>query len=263
MKYNKDIERVIAQIAEVAGYLWQRGWAERNGGNISYNITEWADRRLLKLKPIAPETPLERPVEHLSGNLFVVTGTGRRMRYVASAPMENASLIRISDGGSSYAIVAEKAIAPTSELPSHLLMHNYLRGRGIPNRVVVHTHPTELIAMSHNPEFLPKDVLGRLLWSMIPETRAFCPKGVGIAPYTLPGSLALADATVGLLDDYQVVIWEKHGALAVGEDIIEAFDMIDTLSKSAQIYLAARSMGFTPTGMTDTQMNELKEAFDL
>ena len=41
--YNEEIERAIARMAEVAGYLWQRGWAERNGGNISCDITEWAD----------------------------------------------------------------------------------------------------------------------------------------------------------------------------------------------------------------------------
>jgi len=39
--------------------------------------------------------------------------------------------------------------------------------------------------------------------------------------------------------------------------------MIDTLSKSAQIYLTAKSMGFEPEGMTQEQMNELKIAFNL
>ncbi|MEE1317442.1 MAG: rhamnulose-1-phosphate aldolase, partial [Prevotella sp.] len=33
------LEAVINQIAEVTGYLWQKGWAERNGGNITVNIT--------------------------------------------------------------------------------------------------------------------------------------------------------------------------------------------------------------------------------
>ena len=33
----------IDKVAEVAGYLWQKGWAERNGGNITINITEWVD----------------------------------------------------------------------------------------------------------------------------------------------------------------------------------------------------------------------------
>ena len=34
---------VIDQVAEVTGYLWQKGWAERNGGNITVNVTEFMD----------------------------------------------------------------------------------------------------------------------------------------------------------------------------------------------------------------------------
>ena len=33
----------VEKVAEVAGYLWQKGWAERNGGNITVNITEHID----------------------------------------------------------------------------------------------------------------------------------------------------------------------------------------------------------------------------
>ena len=65
------------------------------------------------------------------------------------------------------------------------------------------------------------------------------------------------------LDDYDVVMWTKHGALAIGTDLIEAFDQIDVLSKSAKIYESARSMGFVPTGMSDAEMQELKEVFGL
>lgn len=30
----------ITDAAEVAGMLWQKGWAERNGGNIVVNVTD-------------------------------------------------------------------------------------------------------------------------------------------------------------------------------------------------------------------------------
>ena len=36
---NAALMAEIERIAEVAGYLWTRGWAERNGGNISVNVT--------------------------------------------------------------------------------------------------------------------------------------------------------------------------------------------------------------------------------
>lgn len=237
---NDKLECQIADVAEVAGYLWQRGWAERNGGNISVNITDLLTDEEKVLPAISERYPLPKVMNALKGNFFLVTGTNRRMRYVASHPMENMAVIR-----------------------THLSMHDYLKGRGVDNKVVLHTHPTDLVAMTHNRAFLQPDVLGKLLWSMIPETRVIVPKGLGIVPYKLPGSLELADATIRLLDRYDVVMWEKHGALAVGSDVIECFDMIDTLSKSAQIYLQARAMGFEPEGLTDEQSEELRKAFRL
>lgn len=262
--FNDEIQHAIALMAEAAGYLWQRGWAERNGGNISCDISEWADDRLRNAQPLSEPIALGRSYDCLCGAFFLVTGTNKRMRYVASAPLENASVIRIGGDGRSYRIIASAPVRPTSELPAHLAIHDNLRRSGRTRiRSVLHTHPTELVAMTHNPAFLDKDVLGTLLWSMIPETRAFCPRGLGIVPYELPGSERLADRTIELLADYDVVMWEKHGALAVGPDPVEAFDMIDTLSKSAQIYIAARSMGFEPDGMTRGQMDEMKAAFRL
>ena len=31
------LKQEVDKVAEVAGYLWQNGWAERNGGNITIN----------------------------------------------------------------------------------------------------------------------------------------------------------------------------------------------------------------------------------
>lgn len=263
MKYNEKLQSRIDEVAEVAGYLWEKGWAERNGGNISYNITDVVDDNIRALTPVSEKFPIGKPVPALSGNYFLVTGTGKRMRYVHSSPMDNASIIRISGDGSYYEIMAEKPIRPTSELPSHLMIHNHMAEQGRDIKAVIHTHPIELVAMTHNPAMLEKDVLGKILWSMIPETRAFCPKGLGIIPYTCPGTVELAEATVRELDEYDIVMWEKHGAVGIGADLIEPFDMIDTFTKSAKIYMSAMAMDFTPAGMTDAQMDEMKEKFNL
>jgi rhamnulose-1-phosphate aldolase len=253
----------IAEVAEVAGYLWQKGWAERNGGNITINITDVIDEEIRNTKPISNIIPIGRTLPHLKGTYFFAKGTNKRMRDLARRPMENGAIIRIADDCSSYEIIADQAVKPTSELASHLSMHNYLISKGSSYKAALHTHPIDLVAMTHNPAFREKDKLSCLLWSMIPETRAFCPRGLGIIPYALPGSFALADATIKELDEYDVVAWEKHGVCAVGETITEAFDMIDTLSKSAQIYLTAKSMGFEPQGMSLEQMDELKREFHL
>ena len=185
------------------------------------------------------------------------------MRDLARWPMDNGSVIRILDDCASYVIIADNPVNPTSELPSHLTVHNHLIEKGSNYKATVHTHPIELVAMSHNREMLAKDVLTKILWSMIPETKAFCPLGLGIIPYTLPGSNELADATLKELDDYDVVLWEKHGVFAQGLDVMDAFDQIDVLCKSAKIYISAKCMGFTPEGMSDEQMAEMSRAFNL
>ena len=254
----------IDQVAEVAGYLWQKGWAERNGGNITINITEFVDDTMRALPALTEPRPIGKTLPHLEGCWFYCKGTGRRMRDLARDPMANGAVIRILPGCTNYEIVADAPIAPTSELPSHLAVHDYLLAQGSPYRASLHTHPIELVALSHSRKWLEKDAATRMLWSMIPETKAFCPRGLGIVPYLLPSSVELAEATLRTLDeDYDVVLWEKHGVFAVDTDILNAFDQVDVLNKAAQIYLAARGMGFEPDGMTDAQLRELSDAFGL
>ncbi|MCD7976283.1 MAG: rhamnulose-1-phosphate aldolase [Tannerellaceae bacterium] len=246
---NEKLMAEIGRIAEVAGYLWTRGWAERNGGNISVNITDLMSEEEKELPAICEPYPLLAAMTGLCGHIFYVTGTGKRMRYVAQDPLGNGSIIRIAPDGASFEIIAEQEIPPTSELPSHLMMHNYLRSSGRDNKVVLHTHPTDLIGLTHCKPFLNSETITRLLWSMIPECRIIVPKGIGIVPYEIPGTLALALATIRQLEKHDVVFWEKHGILAVGEDLVECFDTIDTLSKSAQIFFSARMAGYEPEGM--------------
>lgn len=253
----------IDNVAEVAGYLWQKGWAERNGGNITINITEYVDDGIREMPAISEVKQIGTTLPYLKGCYFYCKGTNKRMRDLARWPMENGSVIRILDDCASYVIIADRPVLPTSELPSHLSVHNYLISKDSPYKASVHTHPIELIAMTHCKKYLEKDIATNLLWSMIPETKAFCPRGLGIIPYKLPSSVELADATISQLDEYDVVMWEKHGVFAVDVDVMAAFDQVDVLNKSALIYIAARNMGFEPDGMSQEQMKEMTWAFNL
>ena len=257
------LKKEVEKIAEVAGYLWQNGWAERNGGNITVNVTIFIDDEVRNMPAISEVKQIGTTLPFLKGCYFYCKGTGKRMRDLARWPMDNGSLILIIDYCASYVIIAYNLVQPTIELPSHLTVHNHLIEKGSSYNATVHTHPIELVAMSHSKEFLKKDVLTNILWSMIPETKAFCPLGLGIIPYKLPGSVELADATLSELDDYDVVLWEKHGVFAQGLDVMDAFDQIDVLSKSAKIYINARCMGFVPEGMSEEQLKEMTVAFNL
>ena len=260
---NPELKHQIDQVAEVAGYLWQKGWAERNGGNITVNVTEWMDGECRSMPAIAPRKGIGKVLPNLRGKYFYAKGTGKRMRDLARQPMENGAVIRICDDCESYDIIADAPVLPTSELPSHLVLQDYLIGSGSGYKATLHTHPIELVAMSHIRRFLEPGVMTRVLWSMIPETLAFAPLGIGIVPYTLPGSVRLADATLAQVRDHDVVLWEKHGTVAVGKDIMDAFDQTDVLCKAANIYMYARAMGDEPEGMTDAAMREVQEVFNL
>jgi rhamnulose-1-phosphate aldolase len=189
------------------------------------------------------------------------------MRDLAQNPMKNACIIKLNKKADSYHIISMKKrnlynFRPTSELPTHLLVHNQLVESGSTKRAVVHTHPNELVAMTQIPKFQNAETLNKTLWGMHPEAFVFVPRGVFMVPYILPGSHKIADATVvGFEQGHEVVIWEKHGAFAIGDTVSDAFDMIDILSKSARIWFMAKQSGFEPEGLNEEQLLELKDAF--
>jgi rhamnulose-1-phosphate aldolase len=96
---------------------------------------------------------------------------------------------------------------------------------------------------------------------MHPEAVIFLPEGVGLVPYARTGSEALAVATVASLARHDVVIWEKHGVLAVGDSPHAALDRIDIVAKSARIWFLCRNAGYDPAGLSDDQLAELRAAF--
>jgi rhamnulose-1-phosphate aldolase len=263
---NKKIAKTIKEVADLANYLWQKGWAERNAGNISVNLTDLMGEPEFELDQY-PVFQLERSYESLANLYFFVTGTGKRMRDLAINPMKNACIIKMNKKGNAYHIISMNKrnlynFRPTSELPTHLTVHNFLVRTGSKNKAVVHTHPNELVAMTQIPKFQSADMLNKTLWGMHPEAYVFVPRGAYMVPYLLPGSHKIADATIkGFEQGHDVVIWEKHGAFAIGETVSDAFDMIDILAKSAKIWFMAKQTGNEPEGLNDEQLQELKEAF--
>jgi rhamnulose-1-phosphate aldolase len=257
---------LIQGAAEVANFLWQREWAERNGGNISINLTE-------VLRDVRPNLDGFQYVEQAgfpaesSGMTLFATGTGRRMRDLAT-PERSSCVVRIAEDAKGYHILwggeGQPDFRPTMEILSHLKIHLDKVKAGSNHCVVVHTHPIELIAISHHPDFLTDEaMLNRAVWSMLPEVRVYVPRGIGLVPYALAGSERLADLTVAALRTRDVALWSKHGALSTGRDAHEAFDFIDVSNKGAKIYLACLASGFVPVGLSDEEMAELVRAFKL
>ena len=258
-----ELKKALDSVAEVAGYLWQKGWAERNGGNLTLNITEYVDDEMRAMTAISKVLPIGVTLPNLKGCYFYCKGTGKRMRDLARDPMSAGSIVRIMDDCASYEIIADAVIVPTSEISSHLAIQDYMLECGSGYKATLHTHPIELVAMSHSNEFLNSEHLTQVLWSMIPETLAFAPLGIGVVPYALPSSTELVAPTLEQIKRYDVVLWEKHGTVAVGPDMMEAFDQTDVLNKAANIYMTAKNFGFTADGMTPEAVQQIRTVFNL
>ncbi len=254
-----NFDKLINNIAEISEYFWQKGWAERNAGNISVDVSRWADN----FEEIPVKIPLKNTYENLSGKCFLITATGSRMRNLCKNPYENILIIKISDDGKYYnKMVGNKNFdiknEPSSELPTHLAVHSHIAEKGGKETVVLHVHVTELIALTQIKEFCDEERLNLLLWSMHPETVMFIPEGIGFVPYTTPGTDNLAAKTVEALQQHKIAVWEKHGVIATGSTIDEAFDSIDISAKAAKIFFLVKNAGFSPEGISTKELEKLR-----
>ncbi len=258
---SNNIDKLIKNISEVAGYLWDRGWAERNAGNLSVNITDQLDDDFAESKDFS-KVELTESRKTLAGQVFLVSLAGSRMREIARNPYHHICIVKIDELGKMYELIpvtaSQEKIMPTSELPTHLAIHEKLLNMDAEEKSVLHSHVTELIALTQIKEFCDQPSINKLLWGMHPETILFLPDGVGFVPYTLPGTEMIAEKTVNALENHKVILWEKHGCFAIGKNFDQAFDLLDILSKSAQIYFKVCGKGKKVEGLSDDQLNELK-----
>jgi rhamnulose-1-phosphate aldolase len=264
LSLSKNVKQLIQEVGEVGQLLWHKGWAEKNAGNLSVDVTDHVSLSSAKLKsfPIKPVSGLS---SEFAGRSYLVTGTGTRYRDIQKQPAHCLCVIQIAKDAKGFHLLwggKKEGFKPTSELPSHLQMQYSLYKSGAKEKVVLHTHPNELIALSHLSETAGEEELNYALWGMIPEAKIYVPRGIGWIPYRLTASQSLADETVKALErKHKVVLWEKHGILAVGQDAVEAFDLIDAMNKAAILYLLCRQTGQKPQGLTREQIDEIGRTF--
>ncbi len=257
------MKKLLKEIAEVASLVWTKGWGESNAGNISVLIDNDLDEKSEKWSRsgggVFPEG-----VSLNAGSRLLITGTGTRMRDIADRADENMVLLVPGSEENTYDILERKGregdpLKPTSELPSHLAIHSVLSGLRPADRVIIHTHATELISLTHNSDLKSTDALTAFIWSMHPEARIFLPGGVGFVPWETPGSMAMAVAVAESLRGHRIVVAEKHGVFATAPTAAEAFDLIDIASKSVAICITCKNLGFEPEKLSPDKLKALGE----
>lgn len=255
--------KYLKKLCEVTYKSYDNGWDERNGGNVSVLLEESEVSQYEDVAEIKGSYELGFDASAVAGKYFLVTGSGRYFRNVISNPKNDAGLVKISSDGTKAELHwgFEDGAKPTSEFPTHLMSHIKRLKKDKNQRVVMHCHPTNFIALSFTQP-LDEKHLTRLLWKMQAESLVVFPEGIGIIPYMTPGTNEIGEATAAKMDEYRVVMWPHHGMFAVGTNLDETFGLIETVEKAALIYTTIGSQsGKILQDITDEQLKELAQAF--
>ena len=100
---------------------------------------------------------------------------------------------------------------------------------------IIHCHPLSCTALA---------VLGRRLrTALTPEGLMVLGDFIPIVAYGTPGSDDLADKLVNQLGTAMACLMQSHGALAVGRDLQDAFNRMETLEYMASLQLTVERAG--------------------
>lgn len=251
----------LRQMRKVAGIMYDKGWDERNGGNISLMLDREAVEPYLDLSRPGRLIPMDFDASLLAGKLFLVTGTGKYFMNIPDDPENNLGLIRVAADGHGVEVLWGYADggAPTSELPAHFMSHMARLQSNPANRVVMHTHATNLLAMTFVEE-LSDQHFTRILWQMCTECMVVFPDGVGVLPWMVCGGDEIGRATARKMEGFRLVIWAHHGIFGAGADLDEALGLIETAEKAAEVYMKIKGMPLRQT-ISDQQLKDLADAF--
>lgn len=253
----------MKQFCDTTSNMYRLGWDERNGGNLSYLLYEDDIKEYLDLKNVIREIPFDFAAKELIGKYFLVTGTGKYFKNVEKDPEYNLGIIRIKEDGTTAQLLWGYSDGGrfTSELPAHLMSHTVRLGMDPNHRVVMHCHPNNILAMTY---VLPLDdrTFSRELWQMETECMVVFPEGVGVLPWMLCGTREIGEATAEKMKEYRLIIWAQHGIYGTGKDLDEAFGLIETAEKAAEVYIKIAGLKRLNT-ITDGDLKLIAKGFNV
>ena len=236
--------KLVKAFTKICTDGYAQGWHERNGGNLSYRMT---DQEVEEIRDLLNENAEWREigteVPDLANEYFMVTGSGKYMRNVQLDFEDSVAIIRVSEDGTKYRIVygLVNGGRPTSELPTHLMNLEVLKKRDEGLRVVYHAHPANTIALTF---VLPVDgeVFTREIFEIMTECPVVFPQGIGVVEWMVPGGRDIGVKTARIMETQNVAVWYHHGIFVCGHDFDEAFGLMHTVEKAAEILVKVRSM---------------------
>lgn len=263
---KKDIIEApfLKEMCEATFNMWNMGWDERNGGNISYLLDEEVVEQYLDVKQIIRSISLKFSVSELAGKYFIVTGSGKYFKNVKEDPSNTLGILKVDESGEKVHLLwgFEDGSNPTSELPSHFMSH-IARLRVDPNhRIIMHNHATNILAMTFIHD-LDEASFTKTLWQMCTECIVVFPDAIGILPWMVPGTDAIGEKTAEKMLEHRLVVWPHHGIFGAGSTMDETFGLIETAEKAAQIYTIIGDASKIKQTITDQQLKDLADAFQV
>ena len=257
----------LKEMCKTASNMYRLGWDERNGGNISYllkeeEVVEYLDlNKVIRTIPLMGVNEVDFDASPLEGKIFIVTGTGKYFKNVEDDPETNLGIVRIGKKGKEVELLWGFADGgrPTSEFPAHMMSHMARLSVDSENRVVMHSHPTNTLAMNFVHE-LDEKKFTHTLWEMCTECIVVFPDGVGVLPWMLCGTTEIGVATAEKMKEFRLVVWAMHGIYGAGKTLDETFGLIETVEKAAQIYMLTAHLPRINT-IKDEDMLKLLELF--
>ena len=241
--------------------MYAHGWDERNGGNVSLMLEESDVKDYLDLENVKLKIPTGFTAPELEGKYFLVTGTGKYFKNVQYAPEINLGIVRVTAYGELAELIwgFEDGGSFTSEFPAHMMSHVARLRVNPENRVVMHCHPSNLLAMTYVHD-LDEKAFTRTLWQMSTECIVVFPDGVNVLPWMLCGTNEIGEATAEKMQTARLVVWAQHGIYGAGKDLDETFGLIETAEKGAEIYMKIAHLPLKNT-ITDDQLHQLEKRF--
>lgn len=258
--------RFVKEFIKLCDRGYNRGWHERNGGNLSYHMSESDVEEVKENFRESVWQEIGTTVPTLKNEYFLVKGCGKYMMNVKEFPEESICIIKLDETGSKYMILwgLGNRGRPTSELPSHLMNLEVVNKRTNGKyRIVYHCHATNVIALTF---VLPLDAktFTHELWEMATECPVVFPQGIGVVKWMVPGGKEIAIETSKMMEKYDAVVWAHHGIFVTGPDFDTTFGLVDTIEKSAEILVKVKSMGGQKLQtITDEDFKQLAKDFNV
>ena len=218
--------------------------------------------------PLVEEIELPQPVPELAGSVFLVTGSGRRLREIMDVPPAHIACIVVNEGGRTgrmYTSYHRRFERVTSEFNSHLAVHyDQILASGTNFHAIIHAQPLHITYLSHIPRYQDEHYLNTHLLRWQPETIINLPEGIGFIPFRIPGSPDLMAANVECLRTHRIVIWAKHGVMARSDvSVKRAADRVEYAETAAKYEYLNLGDGELGEGLTVDEIRAICRTFNV